>query len=390
MKADKILKFTFWKTAAVIIVAVGVYSTYLRFTKGLGAVTNLGDSVPWGLWIAFDFLGVGLSAAGFTIAAAVHVFNIEKFKPLVRPAVLTAYLGYLLVVMLLVVDLGRPDNFWHPLVMWNHHSVMLEITWCIICYTTVLSLEFAPVIFEKFKLSTPARLLKKISIPVVIAGVILSTLHQSSFGSLYLIVPGRLHPLWYSSILPINFFISCLAAGLSMIIFESFLINRALGKSIRTDLLSRTAKWVMIILIAEFVVRMSDIIISGRAAYIFSSSYETYMFWLEMIVGIFIPIVLLSKKRGDKLILYLSSILVICGFILNRFNVSITGVERSAGASYFPSFDEISITMMLLVLAMFVFKKAAEYLPVFEPDKFSPRVPDTERKLHENKIILSE
>ena len=390
MKADKILKFTFWKTAAVIIVAAGVYSTYLRFTKGLGAVTNLGDSVPWGLWIAFDFLGVGLSAAGFTIAAAVHVFNIEKFKPLVRPAVLTAYLGYILVVMLLVVDLGRPDNFWHPLVMWNHQSVMLEITWCIICYTTVLSLEFAPVIFEKYKLSTPARLLKKISIPVVIAGVIFSTLHQSSFGSLYLIVPGRLHPLWYSSILPVNFFISCLAAGLSMIIFESFLLKRALDREIRTDLLSKAAGWVMIILIVEFFVRFTDLFVSGRAANLFYASYETYMFWLEIIVGVFLPVVLLSKNRGHKIVVYLSSVLVICGFILNRFNVSITGLEKSAGTSYFPSFDEISITMMLIVIAMFVFKKAAEFLPVFEQSRNLQQNPDAARKVNENKIILSE
>ena len=208
MNTNKILKPTFWKVVSAIIVTVGLFSTYYRFSLGLGATTNLHDNVPWGLWIGFDFLGVGLAAAGFTIAATVHIFNIHKYESLVRPAILTAFLGYSLVASLLIVDLGRPENFWHPLVMWNIHSVMFEITWCLICYTTVLTLEFAPVILEKFNLKAPIKILKKISIPVVIAGVLFSTLHQSSFGSLYLIVPGRLHPLWYSPIIPIMFFIN--------------------------------------------------------------------------------------------------------------------------------------------------------------------------------------
>ncbi len=182
-----IFKFTFWKVVAVIIGIIGILSLYIRFTKGLGASTNLSDLVPWGLWIGFDFIGVGLAAAGFTIAATAHIFNNHKYEPIARPAILTAFIGYMMVVALLVIDLGKPENFWHPLVMWNVHSVMFEITWCVICYSTVLSIEFAPVIFEKFNLKWPLKLVKKITIPVVICGVLFSTLHQSSFGSLYLI-----------------------------------------------------------------------------------------------------------------------------------------------------------------------------------------------------------
>ena len=170
--------------------AVGAVAAFQRFTMGLGATTHLSDQFPWGFWIGFDFIGVGLAAAGFTIAATVHILNAERFEPIVRPAILTAYVGYMLVVMVLVVDLGRPQNFWHPLVMWNPHSVMFEITWCIILYTTVLTLEFAPVVLEKFHLHTPIKVLRTISLPIVVAGVILSTLHQSSFGSLYLVVPN--------------------------------------------------------------------------------------------------------------------------------------------------------------------------------------------------------
>ena len=374
MNIKEILKPSFWKVVSVIVVTVGIISTYLRFTKGLGATTNLQDSVPWGLWIGFDFIGVGLAAAGFTIAATVHIFNLHKYEPMVRPAILTAFLGYSVVICLLLVDLGRPENFWHPLVMWNIHSVMFEITWCIICYTTVLILEFAPVILQKFNLKQPIKLLKVISIPVVIAGVLFSTLHQSSFGSLYLIVPGKLHPLWYSAWLPVHFFISCVAAGLSMIIFESYLIARSCTKDqgfyntgLKINILSGASFVVWIALIAGMLLKIYDFVNNGKLHYLTIPSMETSLFYLEIILGTIVPIVLLSNKkfREDKKWLYIISICVICGLILNRLNVSITGLVASSGINYFPSFDEISITLMLVVLAISAFKLMAKNFPVF-------------------------
>ncbi len=367
MKTDTLLKFTFWRVIAVVIIVAGIVSTYYRFTKGLGATTNLSDAVPWGFWIGFDFLGVGLAAAGFTIAATVHIFNIHRFEPIVRPAILTAFIGYSLVIGLLVVDLGRPENFWHPLVMWNIHSVMFEITWCIICYTTVLILEFAPVVLEKFNLKAPVKLLKKISIPIVIAGVLFSTLHQSSFGSLYLIVPGRLHQLWYSSLLPVHFYISCIAAGLSMIIFESYLNTRAFNTGLRLKILSKLSVVVVIVLVVEFLLKITDLLLSGKFNYLVTSSMETSLFYLEIIVGTIMPVIILGSKknRENKSWLFIASVCVICGFILNRMNVSITGMVSSSGVNYFPSFDEISITFMLVVFAMIAFRLVVQYFPVF-------------------------
>ena len=374
MNIKEILKPSFWKVVSVIIVTVGLFSTYFRFSLGLGATTNLQDSVPWGLWIGFDFIGVGLAAAGFTIAATVHIFNIHKYEPLVRPAILTAFLGYSVVVCLLLVDLGRPENFWHPLVMWNIHSVMFEITWCIICYSTVLLLEFAPVILEKFNLKAPIKFLKIISIPIVIAGVLFSTLHQSSFGSLYLIVPGKLHPLWYSSLLPIHFYVSCIAAGLSMIIFESYLIARSCTKEdgfcntgLKMNILSGAAFVVWIALIAGLLLKIYDFVSNDKLIYLTIPSMETSLFYLEIIIGTIVPIYLLSYKkfREDKKWLYIISICVISGLILNRLNVSITGLVASSGINYFPSFDEISITMMLVVLAIFAFRLIAKNFSVF-------------------------
>ncbi|MDT3696088.1 MAG: Ni/Fe-hydrogenase cytochrome b subunit [Ignavibacterium sp.] len=371
---NEILRPTFWKITSAIIVIVGLFSTYFRFTQGLGATTNLQDTVPWGLWIGFDFIGVGLAAAGFTIAATVHIFNLHKYEPLVRPAILTAFLGYSVVVCLLIVDLGRPEHFYHPLYMWNIHSVMFEITWCLICYSTVLLLEFAPVVLEKFNIKAPIKILKAISIPVVIIGVLFSTLHQSSFGSLYLIVPGKLHPLWYSSLLPVHFYVSCIAAGLSMIIFESFLIARGLTKEegfqntgLKMNILSGAAFAVLIALIAGLLLKIYDFIDNGKLYLLTVPSTETYLFYLEILLGTIVPIYLLSYKklREDKKWLYIISICVISGLILNRINVSITGLAASSGVSYFPSFDEISITLMLIVLAIFAFRMVAKYFAVF-------------------------
>ena len=390
MRADKIFKFSFWKIVSVIIIISGLISTYYRFSKGLGASTNLTDTVPWGLWIGFDFLGVGLAAAGFTIAATVHIFNLHRFEPIVRPAVLTAFIGYSLVIGLLIVDLGRPENFWHPLVMWNVHSVMFEITWCIICYTTVLLLEFAPVILEKFNLKAPIKLLRKISIPVVIAGVLFSTLHQSSFGSLYLITPGRLHPLWYSSILPVHFYISCIAAGISMIIFESYLNARAFYSGLRLKILSELSLAVLTVLIIEFLLKFFDLMLSGKLMYLFTASMETSLFYLEIIVGTFIPIIILSNKnnRENKGMLFIASGMVISGFILNRMNVCITGMVASSGVKYFPSIDEITITFMLLVFALLAFRFVVRNFRVFDDEEIQVRLislPKTEEQLEMSK-----
>jgi len=368
MRKNNLFKHTFWKSASIVIVLFGVYSLISRFVYGLGRTTNLSDMVPWGLWIGFDFIGVGLAAAGFTIAAAAHIFNEHKYHSIVRPAILTAYIGYIIVIALLIIDLGKPENFWHPLVMWNIHSVMFEITWCVICYSTVLTLEFAPVILEKFKLKAPLKLLRKISIPVVVCGVLFSTLHQSSFGSLYLIAPAKVYPLWYSSYLPVHFFISCIAAGLSMIIFEAYLCARALNQGLQVWVLSGLGKLILAVLSIELVFKFSDLIISGKFSYLFMNLEETYLFWLEIFVGFIVPItiLLIPGYLNNRKWLYFASIFTISGFVLNRLNVSISSLVRTSGLSYAPTFYEISITLMLVVLGMIAFRLVTENFAVFE------------------------
>src|SRR6266545_8027246 len=176
-------RLTLWQGVLLAVLAAGLYATVLRFAQGLGAATNLSDEFPWGLWIGFDVLvGVGLAAGGFVVAATVHVFRIERYESIARPAVLTAFLGYILVIVGLLFDLGLPYRIWHPLVMWNPHSVMFEVAWCVTLYTTVLAFEFLPLVLERFRLAKPLKVLRAIYVPLVIVGVLLSTLHQSSLG----------------------------------------------------------------------------------------------------------------------------------------------------------------------------------------------------------------
>src|SRR5208337_1122723 len=364
-------KVTFWRVVLAIVLLLGAYATVLRFVRGLGASTNLMDAFPWGLWIGFDVMcGVMLAAGGFTLTAAVYIFNLKNFKPIVRPAVLTAFLGYLLVVVALFYDLGRGYRIWHPLVMWNPHSVMFEVAWCVMLYLTVLALEFSPVVFERFRMERPLKLLKAITIPLVIVGVLLSTLHQSSLGSLFLIVPSKLHPYWYSPLLPLLFFISAVGVGIAMVIFESNLSARAFGQEIEMPLLADLGKAMAVVLGVYGILRLQDLWGRGALVHLREPSTETLLFALEIVVGLLIPLpmLLLRRVRESRAGLFAAAVLVIAGFLLNRLNVSITGLEYSAHAHYFPKWTEVSVTLSMVGTGFLCFALAARYLNVFEAE----------------------
>ena len=370
MKQINLPKITFWRAVATIIVITGLYSTYLRFTGGLQSATNLSDTYPWGLWIGFDILcGVGLAAGGFTLCAVTHIFNIEKFKPLTRPAILTAFLGYLLVIFGLMYDLGKPYNIWHALIMWNPRSVMFEVAWCVMLYTTVLFLEFLPMALEKFRWAKFLSVIRKISLPIMVLGVLLSTLHQSSLGSLFLIIPTKMSPIWYSPYLPVYFFLTAVGVGFAMVIFESFLSARAFNRALEMNLLSLAGLISVSILMLAFLLKLTDLITSGNIPLLFKINEKSLLYFLEVIIGVFVPFGLLIQKRmrENKKWLYIATILIVAGFILNRMNVSITSISGGAGLNYFPSFNEISITLMLVVLGMWAFRLITKFFPVFQP-----------------------
>lgn len=368
-KEKYIGKLTFWKVVFFLVVAVGLYSTFIRYFQGLGASTNLSDQFPWGLWIGFDVMtGVALAAGGFTLAAVVYIFNIKQFKPIIRPAILTAFLGYLLVIVGILFDLGKPWNIWHPIVMWNPHSVMFEVAWCVMLYTAVLALEFSPVIFEKFRMEKPLKIIKSATIVLVMLGVLLSVLHQSSLGSLFLIVPEKLHPLWYSSFLPVFFFFSAVMVGFAMVIFESHLSARAFNKRLEKPLLMELARAAVFVMLLYLILRVIDFGRRDAWAYLIEPTFETLMFWLEIGGGVILPMILLSipKIRRNESALFWSASLVVVGVVMNRLNVAITGMQGAAGATYYPSWMEVSITLMLVALGFAAFRMIAKHFPVFE------------------------
>jgi len=365
------LKMILW---AIVGMASAV--AFGRFVFGLGAVTNLSDSTPWGLWIGFDVMGgVALAAGGFVITAIVYILKREEFRPIVKPAVLTAFLGYLAVIISLLFDLGLPWNIWHMIVFWNPHSPLFEVGWCVMLYTTVLLLEFSPVpLEESSRYAGVRRFLMKFRFPLVLLGIMFSTLHQSSLGSLMLIVPFKLHPLWHTDILPVLFFVSAVALGLMMIVLESLISGYIYRRPPETHLLAKlaaAAKWVLLIYLA---VRLIDIVISGKGALLLSGGWETILFYVEMAITAVIPIVLFSieKIRNHIRGLWLGSASVVAGFVFNRINTSGLTMLRAVGDPYFPSWMEFLTSAGVVSAAVLMFLFAVERFRIWETKPHDP------------------
>jgi Ni/Fe-hydrogenase subunit HybB-like protein len=244
---------------------------------------------------------------------------------------------------------------------------MFEVAWCVMLYTTVLSIEFAPVVLERFGWKAPARIIHGLITPLVIAGVILSTLHQSSLGSLYLIVPSKLHPLWYSQLLPLFFYVSAIGAGIGMVILESYLSKRAFGRALEMDLLEPLARAMVVALGIYGLMRLQVIARNGAFADVRAFTYEGRMFLLEFLLGVALPVGLLAfrRLRTDPRWLVTGAFLAVLGFVVNRLNVSVTGMEGAAGVRYVPSVMEIIVSVGLVGLGMAVFALAARYLNIF-------------------------
>jgi Ni/Fe-hydrogenase subunit HybB-like protein len=244
---------------------------------------------------------------------------------------------------------------------------MFEVAWCVMLYTTVLALEFSPVVLEHFKLKRMLKVVRTITIPLVVLGVILSTLHQSSLGSLFLIIPGRMHPLWYSNIIPFLFIISCVAAGLAMTIIESFLSSRAFKREVELPLLSELARVIVVILALYFTVRIQDLMSRDALRYVFTPTYQSGMFMVEIVLGVVLPFfLLLSRKiRESRAGLFYSAVLVLLGFVAHRMNTAITSMERWPDRLYIPSVQEISVTLGLVAFGFTAFAFVARYFNVF-------------------------
>jgi Ni/Fe-hydrogenase subunit HybB-like protein len=249
---------------------------------------------------------------------------------------------------------------------------MFEVAWCVMLYSTVLALEFSPAVLERFGLERPRRLIHAISTPLVVVGVVLSTLHQSSLGTLFLIVPEKLHPLWYSLMLPVFFFLSAVGAGLGMVIVESYLSGRAFGHRLEMELLEPLGRAMVVVLSVYGLLRLLVLRRNGALAELLTPSYEGTMFLIEVGLGVVLPVVLLlfARVRNSPSGLVTGAFLAVLGFVMNRLNVSVTGLERAAGVRYLPSWMEVVVSAGLVGIGFGLFALAVRFLPIYpEPQK---------------------
>ncbi len=339
----------------------------LRFTLGLGVSTALSDSTPWGLWIGFDVMGgVALAAGGFVIAAVVHIFHRDKYHPAARPAILTAFLGYGAVAVGLLFDLGLPWHIWHPIVFWNIHSPLFEVAWCVMLYLTVLALEVTPTILERTPFQKAYRFFTRLALPIMILGIMLSTLHQSSLGSMLLIMPFRIYPLWYSHLLPELFFVSAICLGLNMVMFESSITSWLYKREPETEMLDGLAKMAAWGLSFYFVFRMVDLGAQHKLGLIANGSWESNLFIVEMLMSTVIPIVLyaIPKVRRSPKAVWLISTCAVLGFVMNRINAAGLSQVWATRSFYFPAWTEFAISFGIVSACALVFLFIQEHFPV--------------------------
>ena len=338
-----------------------------RFAYGLGLSTALSDTTPWGLWIGFDVMGgVALAAGGFVVAAVVHVFQREKYRAAARPAILTAFLGYAAVVVGLLFDLGLPWHIWHPMFFWNIHSALFEVAWCVMLYLTVLALEVAPTILERTPFQRTRRFFARLSLPILILGIMLSTLHQSSLGTLLLIMPFRIHPLWYSHWLPELFFVSAICLGLNMVIFESSLTSWLYRREPEVEMLEGLAKIARAALAIYLAMRLADLAAQQKLGLIASGTWESNLFLLEMLLSAVGPLVLFSVPalRQSAAGLWLTSSGAVLGFVLNRISAAGLAHVWATRVLYFPAWTEIAISLGIVAACGLAFFFIQEHFPV--------------------------
>ncbi len=382
----------------IAMIALGGIGVLLvRLIWGLGAVTNLDDQYPWGLWIVIDVAtGVALAAGGFTTAFVAHVLHRDRFEPLVRPALLTAALGYTFVGLGVCVDLGRYYNIWHFFVpdMINGNSALFEVGMCVCLYLAVLYIEFLPVVCERFvgrvnmtgtlaRLNRPVdKLLRFLQTTLhrfitvfILAGIALSCAHQSSLGTLMAIAPNKLHPLWHTAVLPLQFLLSAFAVGLAMAIFESVLASRAFKREIEMSILRRLARYIPMLLTIYLAAKVIDMVNRGTYAYLNDFSLQSFSWLVEVGIGVVVPALMLltHRIRRSPTGLFAAATMIVLGVALNRVNVFIIGYEPLyAEGPYIPAWTEVLLTAGFISILVLLYRAAVYIFPVLPKEEGGP------------------
>ncbi|MCP4566869.1 MAG: polysulfide reductase NrfD [FCB group bacterium] len=378
----------------------GLVAAVFRLWYGLGATTNLSDAMPWGLWKVFNMVaGVALSTSGFTVGLLVYVLRMERFRPYMKPAILVAFLGYGCSCTALLFDIGLPQRFWHPIFMWNEHSFLFEVFWCVLLYFTVTAIELLPTIFERFRAEKITRWLHRIAFGVVVTGISLSSLHHSSLGSLFLVTPTRLHPLWYSSMLPVFFILSAMGGGIMMVVLLRILYAhwydpepvfgperaRIMGQTcviakplngLKPQIvrgpampsLSQLAAIAASVMGLYFLFKIIDLTRLDLWPTLMASTWESWLFGLELVMTAVLPIVLvvIPKTRRSPVGLGVASFSAAAGLALNRMDVGIFGYFHDAQTVYLPSFAEWALGLGVVAAAGLVLLYVVECYSIFD------------------------
>jgi Ni/Fe-hydrogenase subunit HybB-like protein len=364
-----------FNAVAAAICAVGIPVLVYRFAFGLGASTHLSQIQPWGLWIGFDMMtGIVLAAGGFTLGAAVHLFGLHEYHPVVRPAILTAFLGYIMAVIGLLADLGKPWNIVMAVVHHGSASALFEVAWCVMLYTTVLLLEFMVPTFEWLGWRRAHAILMKCMLGLTVLSVIFSTMHQSALGSLFLIAPGKLHPLWYSPYIFIFFFISAVAAGISMVVVECTISHRVfqrqlVGHHVDVEKLQLgLGKAGAVVLFAYFFLKLQGVV-EGHAWPLLATGWGAW-FLLEVVGLVLLPSLLFawgSRHRKVRVVRWAAA-LTVAGIVLNRLNVSVIAFNWNAPVHYVPSWMEFAVSVTLVTIGVLLFRWIANRMPILRED----------------------
>jgi Ni/Fe-hydrogenase subunit HybB-like protein len=380
----------FWTPGVVVLavlMAAGAAAIAARFIGGIGYVSNLTTARPWGLWIGVDVAsGVALAAGGFTTAFLAHIIGRHYYAAVVRPALLTAVLGYTFVVLGLLVDIGRSWAIWKPMLYWNPTSVLFEVAMCVMLYINVLYIEFLPIVVARFKgrvnlrgslaaLNGPIESLLKLADTIlpriiwffIIAGVVLSCMHQSSLGSLMLIAPTKLHPLWYTPMLPLLFLTSAIAVGYPMVVFEATLATTSLKLDGEMKILTPLTRITIFLLGLYLALKVGDMVVRGTYVYLLDGTAQTNAFIIEVVLGVIVPWLMLlsSKLRQSRQALFIACSMIVGGVLVNRINVFVVGYRPPISeANYFPAIGEVLVTVGLIATLMFIYRFIVTYLPV--------------------------
>lgn len=352
----------------LVILFVAVIILTQRFAFGLGAVTNLSDGYPWGIWIAIDLIiGTALGCGGLVMALMVYILNKSEYHPLARAGLMTSLFGYTLGGFAVLIDLGRywqGHNIFFPW-LWNPNSVLLETALCIFVYIIVLSIEFAPAVFERFGMNEARRRLHKILFVFTGLGVLLPMMHQSSMGTVVILLGYKLSPLWQSHMLTFLFLMTAFTMGFAVVACESVLSSVTLRRPFDTPILSKLTGIMAWLMLAFMIVRYGDVIRLGALPLAFAGDTQAVSFWIEFFLGAAAVLLLLPKaNRSSPRLIFLGAAAMLFNGALYRLNAYLIGFDPGDGWSYFPSLGEILVTLGIFALEIMLYLMVVKLLPV--------------------------